>query len=95
MVVISGSSHSQAPWWRKKNSNKGQLTHQASDNGSGSNQDGNKDDHSLAMDAENSMDNLKTSKPKPDNVSSKFFNGKQSNCLDGQTLTRAALCHAN
>ena len=59
------------------------------------NQDGNRDDHLLAMDAKNSMVNLEISKPNPDNVSSEFVNGKPTDYLDGLTLTRAALCHAN
>ena len=47
------------------------------------------------MDAKNSMVNLEISKPNLDNVSSKFVNGKPADCLDGLTLTRAELCHAN
>nr|POE85874.1 hypothetical protein CFP56_18222 [Quercus suber] len=47
------------------------------------------------MDAKNSLVNLEISKLNPDNVSSEFVNGKLADCLDGLTLTRVALCHAN
>ena len=47
------------------------------------------------MDAKNFMVNVEISKPNPDNVSFEFVNGKLVDCLDGLTLTRVVLCHAN
>ena len=41
------------------------------------------------------MVNVEISKPNPDNVSFEFVNGKLVDCLDGLTLTRVVLCHAN
>lgn len=36
MVVISGSSRSQASWWRKKDAIRGTSSNKSSDSGSGS-----------------------------------------------------------
>lgn len=61
--MISGASHTKAPWWRKNKNYKGSQNTQSCNSGLGSNRDESKEDNDSAMDAENSMSDSAISKP--------------------------------
>jgi len=63
VVVVSGSSHSQAPWWRKKDNPRGPLKNHTSNSDSELNLDNTRYAYSSAMEADIVMDNFEISRP--------------------------------
>nr|POE99838.1 hypothetical protein CFP56_61880 [Quercus suber] len=78
VVVVLGSSRSQAPWWRKRDNNKGPSSNYPSNSSSKENADNSKEVHSFAHSAANMvMDYGEVSKPFDGN------DGKVNPVMDG------------